>query len=101
MDRVTIVVAAIFVRDPLAGLARVIAIEHRSDAVDAQTVDVIAIEPADRARDQERADLVSAVVEDVAAPVRVKATPRIRMLEQVRAVEVAEAVAVGRKVRRN
>ena len=99
-DRVAIVVRAVLVGHPLAGLARVVAVQHRGDAVDPQAVDVVAVEPRDRRRDQERLHLVAAVVEDVAGPVGVKAAARIGVLEQVRAVEQPEAVRVGRKVRR-
>ena len=43
---------------------------------------------------------MAAVVEDVARPIGMKSAPRIGVLEQVRTVELAEAMRVGRKVRR-
>ena len=100
-DRVAIVIAAVFVRYPLARFARIVAVQHRRDAVDAQAIDVIAVEPTDRRRDQKRAHLVATVVEDVARPIGMKTALRIRVLEQVRAIELAEPVRIGRKVRGN
>jgi hypothetical protein len=98
-DRVAVVVGAVDVGHPLAGLARVVAVQHRRDAVDPQRVDVVALEPAQRRRDQERPHLVARVVEDVAGPVGVEAAPRIGVLVEVGAVEPAQAVGVGREVR--
>ena len=98
-DRLEILASAMHVGHPLAGFARVVEIEHRGDAVDAQPVDVVAVEPEQRARQQERAYLVAAVVEDAAVPLRVVALPRVRVLVQVRAVEQRKAVRVARKVR--
>ena len=101
LDRLEVLVAAVLVRDPLARLARVVEVEHRRDRVDAQAVDVVLVEPEQRAREQEAAHLVAAVVEDVAVPVGVEALARIGVLVEVRAVEVGEAVLVGREVRRH
>ena len=41
-DRVEVLLAAVRVGNPLAGLARVVEVEHRRDGVHAQAVDVIA-----------------------------------------------------------
>ena len=89
------------VGDPLAVPARVVEVEHRRDGVDAQAVDVVAVEPEHGARHQERAHLVAAVVEDAALPLGVEALARVGVLEEMRAVEVAEAVLVVREVRRH
>ena len=64
VDRLDVLAAAVLVRHPLAGLARVVEVEHRRDRVDAQAVGVVALEPEERAREQEAAHLVAAVVED-------------------------------------
>ena len=58
-------------------LARVVQVEHRGDRVDAQAVDVVAVQPEQaRWTMQEVADLVAAEVEDQRAPVRVLAICR-------------------------
>ena len=97
-DRVAVVVRAVLVGHPLAGLARVVAVQHRGHPVDPQAVDVVAVEPGDRRRDQERPHLVAAVVEDVAGPVGVEPAPRVGVLEQVGAVEQprGRAASVGK-----
>ena len=100
-DRVEVLAAAELVGDPLAFVARVVEVEHRGDGVDPQPVDVVAVEPTHRARDQERPHLVAAVVEDRRVPVGVVALARVGVLEQVGAVELVQAVAVGGEVRRH
>ena len=42
VDRLEVLVAAEHVGDPLAGLARIVEVEHRGDGVDPQAVDVVA-----------------------------------------------------------
>ena len=94
VDRLEVLVAAEDVGDPLAGFARVVEVEHRGDGIDAQAVEVVAIEPEERIAEQEVADLGPAVVEDLGAPVAVLAEPGVGMLVEMRAVEVAQAVRV-------
>ena len=95
IDRFEILAAAVSIRRPLAVLARVVEIDHRGDRVHAQAVDVILLDPEQRIRDQEIAHFVAAVVEDLRAPLRVLAAPRIGVLVQVRAVELGEPVRVA------
>ena len=101
VDGFEVLATAVTVRDPLAVVAGVVEVEHRRDAVDAQTVGVVAVDPRQRARDQERAHLEPAVVEDRRLPLRVEALARVGVLEQVRAVEAGEAVRIVREVRRH
>ena len=86
---------------PLAGLARVVQVEHGGDGVHAQTVDVVLVQPEQGARDQEGADLVAAVVEDQRAPVLVLALARVGVLVERRAVEERQAVRVLGEMRRH
>ena len=101
VDRLDVLAAAEGVGDPLVGLARVVEVEHRRHGVDPQPVDVVALEPRDRARHQERAHLGPPVVEDRRRPVRVKALSRVGVLVEVGAVELGEGVGVHREVRRD
>ena len=96
-DRLEVLAAAEPVRHPLPCLARVVEVQHRRDRVDAQAVDVILLEPEQRVRQQEVADLVAAVVEDQRAPVLVLALPRIGVLVERGAVEARQAVRVLRE----
>ena len=100
-DRLQVLVAAVFVRDPLARFAAVVEVEHRGHAVDAQPVDVELVEPVDGARDEEAAHLVAPVIEDLRFPIGMEPLPRVGVLVEVRAVEVGEAVLVRREVRRH
>ena len=93
--------AAMFVGDPLALLASVVEVKHRGDAVDAQTIDMVLVEPEQRAGHQEGAYFVAAIVEDGAFPFGMEALTRIGMLEQVGAVEIGETMLVAGKVRRH
>ena len=79
------------VRDPLAGLARVVEVEHRRDGVDAQPVGVVLAQPEERVREQEVAHLGAPEVEDERAPVGMRAAPRVRVLVERGAVECASA----------
>src|SRR6185312_5489973 len=98
-DRLEILVPAVNVGHPFARAPAVVEIQHRRHPVDAQSVDVVAIEPEEGAREQERAHLVASVVEDAATPFGMKALPRIGMLEEMRAVEVRETMLVAREMR--
>ncbi len=101
VDRLEVLAAAVAVRHPLAGGARVVAVEHRGDSVDPQPVDVELVDPVHRRREQERAHLVPAVVEDQAAPVGMPSLLRIVVLVQRRAVEACEPMGVVGEVRRH
>src|ERR1700688_3821711 len=79
------------VGNPLALLARVVKIEHRSDRIHAQAVDVILVEPEHGARHQETSNFAASVVKNESLPVGMKTLPRIGMLKQMRAVEVSKA----------
>ena len=92
VDGGEVFVAAVDIGDPLAGLARIVEIEHRRDGVDPQAVEMIAIEPEKRIPEQEVANLGTAVVEDLGAPVAVLAEPGVGMLVEMGAVEIAQAV---------
>ena len=92
---------AVLVRQPVALGARVVEVEHRSDGVDPQPVDVELVQPVHGARQQEVADLVAAVVEDQRAPVAVLAAARVLVFEQRGTVEACQGVLVPREVRRD
>ena len=100
-DRPEVLAPAVLVRDPLAVVARVVAVEHRSDCVDAYAVRVVPVEPEVRARQQEAAYLVAVVVEDQALPVGVEPETRIGVFIEVRSVELRERVLVIREMRRH
>ena len=98
---VEVLAPAELVGNPVALLAAVVEVEHRGHGVDAQAVDVVLVEPEQGVGDQEVADLVAAVVEDVGAPVAVLALAGIGVLVQRGAVEPPQAVAVAGEVGRH
>ena len=98
IDGTDVFASAVAVGDPLTRLAGVVEVEHRGHGVDAQAVGVVLVEPEHGAREQERADLVAVVVEDVAAPVGVVALTGIGVLVQMCPIEVGETVLVRRKM---
>ena len=73
-------------------------VEHRRDGVHAQAVDVVTVEPEQRARDEVVEHLRAPKVEHRGAPVRMEALPRVGVLVEGGAVEMREAVRVHRKV---
>src|SRR5205807_2362796 len=92
-------VAAEPVGNPRAWLARVIEIQHGGDRVDAQTIDVIAIEPEKRIADQKIDDFLPSEIVDRGVPIGMKSLSRIGMLVERRAVEMREPVRIDREMR--
>ena len=75
LHRLEVFAAAVLVGQPLPFLPRVVEIQHRRHRVDAESVDVIFVEPEQGAAQEKRAHLVPAVVEDERSPVAVLALP--------------------------
>ena len=90
--------AAVLVGRPLAVLAGVVEVEHRGDAVHAQAVGVVLLEPVDRVGVEEVAHLVAAEVEDVGAPLLVPAALGVGVLVERGAVEAGQRPLVGGEV---
>ncbi len=63
---------------PFACASRIVEVEHRRHGIDAQSVAVVALEPADRAGHEERTNLRTSVVEDRRLPVGVISLARDR-----------------------
>ncbi len=100
LDRLQVVIAAVFVRNPLARLPAVIQIEHRRHRVHPQSVDVILLQPEKRIRDQEIPHLVAPEVEHQRAPLLVLTFARVFMLVAGRPVKPRQPVRILRKMRR-
>src|SRR5205814_6230120 len=64
-------------------------------------IGVIFVEPEPGAAGEHGPDFTAAVIEDVAAPVRVIALPRIGVLVEMRPVEICEPVLVPGEMRRD
>ena len=98
-DRLDVLAPAVLVGNPAPLRAAVVEVEHRGDGVHPEAVDVALLDPEERVGDEEVADLVAPVVEDVGAPVGVLALPRVGVLVQGRAVEAPKRPHVFREVR--
>jgi len=81
------------VRDPFAGLAGVVEVEHGGDGVHAQAVGVVAVQPEHPRGEQEAAHLVAAVVEDEALPVGMETLAGNRHARRERCVEVRQPIS--------
>ena len=99
IDGFEIFAATIAVGNPFVVLARIIEIEHGSDGVHAQSIDVIFVQPEERVGNQIVLDFVAAVVVDQRAPIGMRALARIGVFVEMRAVEHAEAMGVAREMR--
>ena len=97
-DRLEVLAAAVLVGRPVPLALGVVEVEHRGDGVDAQSVDVVPVEPEQRVGEEEVGDLAPPVVEDERPPVAVLAAPRVGVLVEVRPVEAGEPVRVLREV---
>ena len=80
IDGVDVFASAEFIGNPVAFFARVVEIEHRSNGIHPQAVNVIFVEPEHGARHQEAAHFGPAVIEDVGLPVRMKSLARVGVL---------------------
>ena len=73
VHRLPILAPALGIGDPLAGLARIVEVEHRRDRVDAQPIDMELLGPVERIVDQERKHLAPTEIIDRGLPVRMEA----------------------------
>src|SRR5260370_4152901 len=101
MNGVEVCRSAVSIRDPLARLSRIIEIKHRSHGVDAQTVDVIFVEPKKRVADKKIADFVAAKIENERAPILLLALARVHVLVEIGAIKFGQRVSVLWKMRRH
>ena len=98
IHRLEVFVAAVFVRDPFTGIARVIQIQHGSDGIHAQPVEMELVQPIERARQEEVLDLVAAKIKDQGSPILVLAHTRIGVLIKGSAVESRQCIGILRKM---
>ena len=82
-------------------LARIVEVEHRGDGIDAQAVEMEFLGPVERIVDEVGKHLGAAEIVDRGVPVGMEALARILMLVKGGAVEPAQAVGVGREMRRH
>ena len=100
-DRLQILVAAEFVRNPVTVTARIIEVKHGCHRIHAQTVHMKLVEPVESASDQKIPDLVAPEIEDVGSPVAMFTLARIGVLIQRCTVKTPEGKGVLREMRRN
>ena len=94
LDGLEVFAATEAVRLPLPLLTAVVEVEHRGHRVDPQPVNVVVLQPKQRARDQVVGHFVTAVVVDQRAPVGMLPPPRVFVLIERRAVKLPQAVAI-------
>src|SRR5262249_49564430 len=100
-DRIQVFPPTVLVWNPFTFFSRIIQIQHGRDRIDPQSVDMILVEPEERATNQEGAYLIASVVEDIGVPVRMKALLGVRMLIQMCPIEITKSMRVGGKMRRH
>ena len=93
--------SAVGIRTPFAVLAPVVEIEHGRNGVDSQSVNVVDLEPEQRARHQEALHFRPAVVKNSRAPLLVFAFVRVGVFVACLAVKFVETEFVFRKMRRD
>src|SRR6266516_1254332 len=80
-------------------LAHIIQVEHRSDGIDAQAIDMMLAQPEERASDQEVAHLAAPIIEDIRTPLFVLALARIGVLVEMCPIKVAQGRPIFGEVR--
>src|SRR5437867_5471053 len=91
IDGFEVLVAAVLVREPFAGLARVIEVKHRGDGIHAQSVDVKAVAPEERVSREEITNFVAAKIENERTPICVGSFAGVFVLVEGGAVEARES----------
>src|SRR5688572_17668096 len=93
--------SAELVRNPFAFLAGVIKIKHRSDCIDAEAVDMVALAPEKRVGDEEISDFMAAEIENERAPILMRAFAWIFVFVKGGAVERGERPIIAREMCRH
>jgi len=101
MNGFDVLAPAVLVRQPFARLSRVIEIDHRSDGIDTQAVDMEFVDPVQRIGDQEVAHFVAAEIENQCAPVLMLAATRVGVLIHGLPGKARQRPVVFREVRRH
>ncbi len=99
-DGSDIFVPAELIGNPLSLFPAVIEIQHRRDGIHAQAIDMVPVQPKERAIQQEVPNLDSIVIEDAAMPIRMVPEPRVGMVVEMCAVKLGEPMRIVRKMRR-
>src|SRR6204780_495337 len=100
-DRFAVFLASIGVGQPFALFAGIVEVKHRGDSVDAQPVDVEAIDPVKCVAIEKVGDLGATKIVDRRVPVWLEALARVGMFVERGAVEMRQPLLVGRKMRRD
>ena len=80
MNGIDVLASAILIRDPFPLFAGVIEIQHRSNRIHSQSIDVVLVEPEQCVGNQEVLDFVTAKIEDHGAPVWMLTLARVGVL---------------------
>src|SRR5262249_38526984 len=98
LNGVQILVTSVRIGYPLTLFATVVQIQHGRDRIYAQSVNVILLQPEQRAAAQKVAYFGAAIVENRAVPFRVISLAWIGVLIQMSTVEISQPVLIGREV---
>jgi len=101
LDGFEILSTAITVRYPFSVLTRIIEIEHGSNSIDPQTVDMILIEPEQGTANKKITHLLAAVIVDQRTPFGVGSLAGVLMLIKRGTVEIGKTVGIFWKMGRH
>src|ERR1700693_6066321 len=94
IDSVEVLAAAMDVRHPFTRFSRVVEIKHRSDCVDAKTIDVIVVQPEQAICDKKIAYLVSTVIKDQGTPISMFTLAGISVFVKMGSIEQSETMRI-------
>ena len=98
LNRLQILISAVFVRHPLAILFSVIQIQHGCHRIHAKTIHMVFLNPVQGIGKHEILHFILSIVEDLGSPVRMFALPRISIFVQSLAVEFRQSMSIFREV---
>ncbi|GFI49991.1 hypothetical protein IMSAGC020_01192 [Lachnospiraceae bacterium] len=101
VDRLQVLIPAIFVRNPLSILLAIIKIEHRRHCVHTKPVHMELLHPVQRIRDQEITHFILTIVKYLRAPVRMLSLLRIRIFISRSPVKISKPMDIPWEMRRH
>ena len=99
LDSVEVLISAVLVGKPLSFLLAVVQIQHGSNGVNADSVDMVLVDPVVDVGDQEVGNLILRQIEDPGAPVGMLSAARIGIFIDAGPVKFRKTESVGAEVR--
>src|SRR5690606_3093258 len=93
--------SAMAVGNPISRFTGIIEVEHRSDGINADSINVISLKPGKYATEEEAGHLVATVIKDQRPPILVKTLAGVGMFIEGRPVKLGQGKSIFGEVSRH